>query len=104
MKDQELLLQAIDNYNLIPPTGQNVLKTLVRLAVDDMAVTNAKELNKLCKIARPTIYQAFKLLEEKGFIECHITKGSRSSSFVLKPHRLEKIIEHYTAKKNLLIE
>lgn len=69
MKDKELLLEAIDSYDLLPLTGKVVLKTLIKLAIDDIIIINIKELNKLSKVSKTTVYSSLKILEDNGFIE-----------------------------------
>lgn len=102
MKDKELLMEAIDNYDLLTSNGRLLLKSLLKIAVDDIAIISIKELSKLIKISRPTIYSSLKVLENNKFIERQVTVGSRLSSFILKPQRFNVIINHYTARKNIL--
>jgi hypothetical protein len=103
-KDQnkELLMKAIDNYALLPKTGRVLLKTLINLAIDDIIVINIKELSKLSNISRPSVYSSLKVLEDNGFIQRQNNPRSRLSSFIIKPHKFENIIQHYTVRQNIL--
>lgn len=102
MKDQELLLEAIDSYDLLTSSGKIVLKSLIKLAIDDVIIINIKELSKLSKVSRPAVYSSLKILEDNGLIERQTNPGSRLSSFLLKPQRFNAIINYYTVRKNLL--
>ncbi|CAB4124149.1 MarR-type HTH domain containing protein [uncultured Caudovirales phage] len=102
MKDKELLLKAIDDYDLLTQSGKIVLKSLIKLAIDDVVIINIKELSKLSKVSRPAVYSSLKILEDSGFIERQTSPGSRLSSFLLKPQRFNTIINYYTVRKNFL--
>lgn len=104
MKDKELLLKAIDNYDLLTQSGKIVLKSLIKLAIDDVVIINIKELSKLSKVSRPAVYSSLKILEDSGFIERQTSPGSRLSSFLLKPQRFNAITNYYTVRKNFLHE
>lgn len=104
MKDKELLMEAIDSYDLLTVSGRIILKSLIKLAIDDVIIISIKELSKLSKVSRPAVYSSLRLLEDNGFIERQINPGSRLSSFVLKPQRFNIIIKHYTVRKNMLHE
>jgi DNA-binding MarR family transcriptional regulator len=102
MKNKELLFSAIDNYALLSRAYRKVLKTLIKLAIDNVVVINIKDLSKLSKVSRPAVYAALKVLEKEKLINRHNNPGSRLSSFLLKPQKFEDIIKYYSIRENIL--
>ncbi|MCA9385758.1 hypothetical protein KC717_03865 [Candidatus Dojkabacteria bacterium] len=102
MKDKELLFSAIDSYALLSRTYREVLKTLIKLAIDDVVVINIKDLSKLSNVSRPAVYAALKVLEKEKLITRNINPGSRLSSFVLKPQKFDDIIKYHSVRENIL--
>jgi len=102
MEDKELLLKAIDSYALLTPAYQEVLKTLIKLSIDDIVITSIKDLSKLSKVSRPAVYASLKVLEKEKLITRNNNPGSRLSSFVLKPQKFEDIIKYYSVRENIL--
>jgi len=101
-QDKEFLLEAIDNYALLPHSGRVLLKTLITLSIDELIVTNIKELSRLAGISRPAVYANLRRLEIQGMVERRNNDGSRISSFILKPMNFYPIIKHYEVRKDIL--
>lgn len=102
MKDKELLMRAIDNYDLYTPSVALILKTLIELSVDDIAVVSILRLSKLTKVSRPIIYKAIQTFEESGIIERVRKPQHKTSCFYIKPNKLMYIIENYKRQENIL--
>jgi predicted transcriptional regulator of viral defense system len=105
MKDQEykeLLLEAINHYALLSLSYKKVLKILVQIAIDDTAIINIKDLTNLSGVSRISTYHALQALEREKFIEKVSVKGSKLGSFIIKPKKIQEIINHYSVIKNLL--
>ncbi len=103
MKDKELLLEAIDHYALLSPTYRRVLKILVQITIDNIAIISIKELTRLVGASRISVYHALDLLEKEKFIEKLNIKGSKIGNFAIKPKKLQEIINHYSIKKNIIL-
>lgn len=102
MKDKELLIEAVDNYNILPSATKTVLKTLIKLAKGDNTVEdNILDLSTFSKVSRPSVYTSLKTLEIGGFIHRQHEKGSRFNAIILYPQRLNDIIDHYIIRKKL---
>lgn len=99
--NKALLLEAIDNYDLLTPNERKILKTLVKIAVDDIAVINIKRLSEISKVSRPIIYKAMSTYNQHGLLERAESTRSSLNSFVLKKNSLKNIIKHYVAQKNI---
>ena len=102
IEDKELLLEAIDNYDVYTPSVATVLKILIELSVDDVVIISVLKLSKLTKISRPVVYKALETFEETGIIERIKKPQHKTSCFYLKANKLKHIIEHYKRQKNIL--
>jgi len=107
MKDQELLLEAIDHYELLTPSRQLVFKNLIKLSGNkNVATISIKTLSEISKVGRPTVYDTIEILENHGVVQRQIIPGSgkRLSSFILNPAALANIINLYTLQKKIIHE
>ena len=99
MKDKDLLVKAIDNYDPLTPAHRKVLKVLVDLAVDEVALITVIKLCKISTLSRTLIYQALEVLEKQEFIEVIKTdknvNKSKLNSITLRPDGLESIVKYY---------
>ncbi|HJK89060.1 MAG: hypothetical protein LF888_06700 (plasmid) [Candidatus Megaira endosymbiont of Mesostigma viride] len=99
MKDKELLIEAISAYEAFTPSHRKVLKTLLLISVDDVAIVSILKLSKLSKVSRPVIYKALETFIKHELIE--EVKDSRNvfNTFKLKRNKFEEIQKHYEAQK-----
>lgn len=106
MKDIQLVLNAINNYDLYTNTEKIVLKTLIDISVDNIAVISVKKLTLLSQVSRPMVYKALSTLEKDGVIERVIHGTSKKSSFTIKQNELYRIIKHYKSylEKNIYLK
>jgi hypothetical protein len=98
MKNKELLIRAVDNYDLYVETQRLTLKALIDIAINGIITISPTALSKLLKIGRGVVYYNLRLLEEDGFIK-KIGKGrKRTTSYELNEIKLSEIIEIYNKK------
>lgn len=102
MKDQELLLKAIDNYDIYAPTQRVTLQALIDLSIDGVASISPTSLSKLIKIGRGVIYNNLRILQEDGFIKNIGKDRNRIGLYKLNETKLEEIIEVYKKKSKYL--
>lgn len=101
MNDKELLLEAIDNYDVLTPQGRDILRTLVIAAKDDNTVNiTIKNLYELSKVSKQGAYNTLQNLEKSQFIERVKVIGNRISLFKLNATKLEEVIEYYKTIKH----
>ena len=99
MKDKELLMKAIDNYDLYTPHERKVLKTLLLISIDDVAITSILKLSKLSKVSRPVVYKALAAFIKHELIEEIKDARNILNAFKLKRDKLEEIQKHYEAQR-----
>src|SRR5690606_26739218 len=102
MKNKELLMKAIDHYDVYVATQRLTLKVLVDLAIDGIVTVSPTALSKLIKIGRGVIYHNLRILEEDGFIKNTGKSRNRSSQYKLNEIKLGEIIEIYDKKSKYL--
>ena len=98
MKDKELLMKAIDSYDLYTPHERKVLKTLLLISIDDVAITSILKLSKLSKVSRPVVYKATATFIKHELIENIKDERKVLNLFKLKRNKFEKIQKHYESQ------
>lgn len=99
MKDKELLIKAIDSYDLYTPHERKVLKTLLLISIEDVAITSILKLSKLSKVSRPVVYKALAAFKKHELIEEIKDARNILNAFKLKRNKLEEIQKHYEVQK-----
>jgi CTP-dependent riboflavin kinase len=99
MTNKEVILEAIDNYDVYSAPGRAILKTLVAASDENnIAHLSMKSLEELSKVSKQGIYNCMRYLERDNLIERSKITGHRLSIFKLNSIKLEDIVQYY---KNL---
>jgi len=98
MKDKELLLKAIDNYDTYPQKQREILKTLIGISVNDIAIITPRELTKLLNTTKATVYYSLTRLKDDEVIINQNREKERFSTFRLNNTKLEDILNIYKRK------
>lgn len=99
MKDKEKLLEAIEDYTIYTPKQRELLKILVGISVDNIAVITPLALTKLLNTTKATIYHSIKCLTKDGIIQRDNTKSSyRFGEYHLNSEKLKSILTSYENK------
>lgn len=98
MKDKELLIEAIDNYDAYTPKQREILKTLVGISVNDIAIITPLKLTKLLKTTRATIYYGLARLKEDEAITNLKGTKERFNTYRLNNTKLEDILTIHKKK------
>ena len=101
MNDKELLLEAIDNYDLLTPKYRIILKALIELAIDNVAIISVVKLSEITNVSRPVIYKALEVIKENQYIEQYKKSKNSLTSFIIKPIKLQDIVKYYKNQKNV---
>lgn len=102
MKNKELLIRAIDNYDIYVETQRLTLKVLIDIAINGIVTISPTALSKLLKIGRGVIYHNLRLLEEDGFIKKTGKSRKRTTLYELNEIKLNEIVEIYNKKSKYL--
>lgn len=104
-KDNEMLMEVVDNYDVVRPSTRKLLKTLIQLAKDNCSIKmGIRNLGKMSKTSVPTVYRGLEILEKDGFIKKVVNINPDTGIFIntitVKPENLNKIIKHVKLKEN----
>jgi DNA-binding MarR family transcriptional regulator len=102
MKDKELLIRAVDNYDLYVESQRLTLKALIDIAINGLVTISPTALSKLLKIGRGVIYHNLHLLEKDGFIKKSGKSRKRATLYELNEIKLNEIIKIYNKKLKYL--
>lgn len=98
-KNNEMLMEAIDNYDTMRKSMKTILKTLIQLAKEDYSILiSVKELCKICKISNPVVYSALESLENRNFIKRH-GNTRHGNTIIIVPESLNEVMERYNFLK-----
>lgn len=93
--DKDLLLKAIDEYDIYRPQGRSILKVLVLVAEGDVATITVSKLIEFSKVSRQGTYNTLKYLENDKVIEHIKAPGIKLNSFRLNVTKLNNIVKYY---------
>jgi len=102
MNDKELLLEAIDNYDVYSSMQAKILKTLINISVDDVAIIAPRTLSELIGTTRTTVYSCLSKLQKDGCIKILKDSGERLNTFKINKVKLNEIILNYQKKLQIL--
>lgn len=102
MEYNNLVCNAIDDYNIFTKSQKKILKSLVKLSVDNKVVVTIPELMKINDTTRSTVSTSLDFFKQNSFIDIPDTTGIRFSYCTLNNIKLEEIIKHHQNKIKLL--
>lgn len=101
MKDKEIIIEAIESYDIYKPQGKAVLKTLVAASKEDnIARLSVKNLIELSKVSKQGIYNTMRYLENDKLVERQKVSGHRLGIFKLNKEKLLEIVDYYQNLQN----
>jgi len=98
MKNKELLIRAVDNYDPYVESQRLTLKALIDISINGIITISPTALSKLLKIGRGVIYYNLRLLEEDSFVKKTGKGRKRATLYELNETKLHEIIEIYNKK------
>jgi len=89
---KDLLLKAIPNIVLYTPAESAILKKMIEISINNVAVIMAKDLKSQLFLSHTAVYSSLKTLQLKGII----TKlQSQPNSYELNQEKLEYALNLY---------
>jgi Fe2+ or Zn2+ uptake regulation protein len=104
MKDKDLVMRAIDSYASYTEPRRRLLKILVGIASEGIAVISVAELHQVTKVTKAAIYATLKVFQNDEIIEpVKNQDGSLClNSFKINMSKLDLIVKHYLTKQSFL--
>jgi Mn-dependent DtxR family transcriptional regulator len=93
--NRDLLLKAIEEYDIYRPQGRDILKVLVLVAEGELATITVSKLIELSGVSRQGTYNTLKYLENDKVIEHIKAPGLKLNSFRLNTTKLNSIVKYY---------
>lgn len=100
--NKNLILEAIDNYDLYIKSCKEVLKAIVCISKDDICIINAKSLEKVVNYTNPVIYKALRVLKKDRILITNDKIKEQKYRFTLNRDKLNEIIDNFLAKQKML--
>jgi hypothetical protein len=89
---KDLLLKAVPSIGLYTPAESAILKKMIEISINNVAVIMAKDLKKQLSFSHTAVYSSLKTLQLKGVI----TKlQSQPNSYELNQEKLEYALNLY---------
>ncbi len=98
MNDKTELIEAIDNYTVFTLAQRTLLKTLVRINLNNIVTASVAELCKLTGISKPVVYKSLELFIHQNLIEKMQGPNKGIGILKLNPTQLLEIQQIYNKK------
>src|SRR4051812_23562025 len=98
---QKLIFEAIDNYELYAKSQRDILKLIINLAINDIAVVSVKYVVERTNVARSSVYNIMKNLQNDDVITKFRLKNTRQDSYKINRKKLDYIVQVYSNKKSV---
>lgn len=98
---RSLIFEAIDNYELYAKSQRDVLKLIINIAINDVAVVSVKCIVEKTNIARSSVYNIMKNLQNDEVITKFRIKNTRQDSYKINRKKLDYIVQVYNNKKSV---
>jgi DNA-binding transcriptional regulator GbsR (MarR family) len=108
MEEKDMILKAIDAYDVYNTASKSVLKTLVASPYmeDNVVKISINALAELSKLSRQGVYNALKYIERDNIVERFKKSGERVVYFKVNKNKIAEISQYYSnlqkTKKALL--
>ncbi|NQV77821.1 MAG: hypothetical protein HQ490_05635 [Lutibacter sp.] len=102
MQDKNMILKAIDSYDVYNTASKSVLKTLVAITPmeNNVIKISIKALGEMSHLSRQGVYNALKYIERDNVVERFKKSGERVVYFKLNENKITEICEYYNNLQN----
>ena len=97
--EKNMILAAINDYDLYTQRQKKVLSTLVSVAVDKVAHVSVASISKAIGLAPNSAYVVLRSLEDDGCIARERSKGQKSNAYKLNEIKLDQLVKIYYQKQ-----
>lgn len=94
-----IILEAIDNYDIYSKNQRKILKTLVAVSLDNLACISVNAISEATNIASNSIYVALRKLENNKCIDRERGSGQKTNIYRINPEKIKEIVTIYDKKK-----
>ena len=99
MYNKQILIHAIESYDIYSPNQRKILILLVNTSVNELSSISIDYISKTTNVSKPNVYQNIKKLEKDEIITRIRQVGAKLDSYQLNKEKLDYIIQVYQNKK-----
>jgi len=102
MQDNDMILKAIDSYDVYNTASKAVLKTLVAMPPieNNIIKISINALAEISHLSRQGVYNALKYIERDKVVERFKKSGERVVYFKINENKLNEIYQYYNNLQN----
>jgi Fe2+ or Zn2+ uptake regulation protein len=102
MQDNDMILKAIDSYDVYNTASKSVLKTLVAMTPieNNIIKISINALAEISHLSRQGVYNALKYIERDKVIERFKKSGERVVYFKINENKINEICQYYNNLQN----
>lgn len=102
--EKNIVLTAINDYDLYTQRQKKILSTLVSVSVDGVAHISVPSISKVTGLAQNSTYVILRTLEEEGCIVRERNKGQKSNAYKLNETKLNQLVRIHHQKQATMNE
>lgn len=95
INNKELLLEAIDHYDLYSMNKRNILKIIVNASIEGIARISGKRISELSNKSLGNVFLTLRNLEKDGFIKRVKNPGEQYFSYTLNSDKIKFLTKLY---------
>lgn len=99
MDNKQLLLKAIDQYDDYTLSQRSILKLLVKISVNEVAVISTNTISRVLKITNQTIHSAIRRFNKDDLVNYRY--NAKLSKIYLNTNKLREIIQRFEQLQKL---
>jgi hypothetical protein len=102
MQDNDMILKAIDSYDVYNTASKSVLKTLVAMPPieNNIIKISINALAEISHLSRQGVYNALKYIERDKVVERFKKSGERVVYFKINENKINEICQYYNNLQN----
>jgi hypothetical protein len=102
MHDNDMILKAIDSYDVYNTASKSVLKTLVAMPPieNNIIKISINALAEISHLSRQGVYNALKYIERDKVVERFKKSGERVVYFKINENKINEICQYYNNLQN----
>ena len=95
---KDMIIKAIDDYDMYSNNQKKVLKTLVAVSLDNLACVSVSSISEATKIAANSIYVTLRKLENNKCITRERPSGQKTNAYRINMDKINEILNIYKKK------
>jgi hypothetical protein len=99
--DKKFLLEAVEDYEAYTSLQRALLRILISVAINDVAMVSAQYLREKLGVSRSHLYNVLRSLQSDDLITVTRLKNTQHNAYQINRKNLSRIIQIYKNKKSI---